>query len=421
MRATVTMTLNDLRVFFSQPGNWVALTLLPILFTVGIGFAIGRGDGPTYLYVDVIDADESAASTALVAALQASNETLVLCPQDVERCDATDEPLTLAVAEDRVREGDSNALIVIPAGYGDALVGTAAGQDRVQIDFYTETPPTSPDPVRQSLDVALQQVNGASVTAAVVDAVLVGVGTQTGADALISPWRESFVQEVYTQTEKLLVQRPPAVRFESVGGESDSVNSASGFSQSVPGMGSMYVMFTVLGGMAMLQRERQRWTLQRLGVFPITRGQILAGKILTYFTLGMLQYLVVFAVGLAVGLDFGPNPWLLLPTMAAFVLCCTALTFAIAPMLTSVGQANVLTQLLSLTFASLGGAWWPVEIVPEFMQRLAYLTPVAWVMSAFRELLYHGGGLMDILPQLGVLLAAALILFSVGIWRFRYL
>jgi ABC-2 type transport system permease protein len=158
-----------------------------------------------------------------------------------------------------------------------------------------------------------------------------------------------------------------------------------------------------------------------LGVFPITRGQILGGKILTYFTLGMLQYLVVFAVGLVVGLDFGPNPALILLVMVAFVLCCTALTFAVAPSLHSEGQASVVTQLLSLTFASLGGAWWPLEIVPEFMQRIGHLTPVAWVMDAFRQLIFFGGGLMVILPQVGVLFAAALVLFGVGIWRFRYL
>ncbi len=258
------------------------------------------------------------------------------------------------------------------------------------------------------------------MTASVADAQLYRIGAQTGAEALISPWRDQYVSALYANTEKLLTQGPSAVRYVAVGGESGG-ESVGGFNQSVPGVGSMYVMFTVLGGMVLIQRERQRWTLQRLGVFPLTRGQILGGKILTYFTLGMLQYLVVFAVGLIVGVDFGPNPWLLLPTMAAFVLCCTALTFAIAPSLHSEGQASVMTQLLSLTFAALGGAWWPLEIVPDFMQRIGHLTPVAWVMDAFRDLLFYGGGLTAILPELGVLLAVTVLLFGVGIWRFRYI
>jgi ABC-2 type transport system permease protein len=228
------------------------------------------------------------------------------------------------------------------------------------------------------------------------------------------------VQEVYSQTETMIETSPPAVNYMAVGGKARN-EGLQGFSQSVPGIGSMYVMFTVLGGMVLFQRDRQRWTLQRLGVFPLTRGQVLGGKILTYFILGMLQYGVVFGVGLAVGLDFGPQPWLVVPAMAAFVLCITAITFAIAPALRSEGQANVMTQLLALTFAALGGAWWPLEIVPEFMQRIGHLTPVAWAMDAFRQLLFYGGGLAAIAPELGVLCAAAAVLFIVGIWRFRYL
>lgn len=416
MRAILTMTANDLRIFFSQRGNWLGLVLLPILFTVGIGFAYGGNRGPETLRVDVIDEDKTALSLRLLEELHKANDTLVLCPQDnddADRCELAEGALTLDRAQERVREGDSAALIVIPEGYSEALENFSRGE----IDFYSESAPTAPDPVRQTLDAVLQRVNSATLTAGVADALLVRVGTQGGLETIIDPWRESFVHDIYTKTETLLMQRPLAVRYVTTGGE--QVN-ASGFSQSVPGVGSMYVMFTVLGGMAMFQRERQRWTLQRLGVFPITRAQILGGKILTYFTLGMLQYFVVFGVGLAVGLDFGPNPFLLLPIMAAFVLCCTAITFAIAPLLSSEGQASVVTQLLALTFASLGGAWWPLEIVPEFMQRIGHLTPVAWAMDAFQDLLFYSAGFMDILPEVGVLLGAAAAIFAVGIWRFRY-
>ena len=107
--------------------------------------------------------------------------------------------------------------------------------------------------------------------------------------------------------------------------------------------------------------------------------------------------------------------------MAAFVLCITSVTFAIAPVLRSEGQAGVVNQLLALTFAALGGAWWPLEIVPDFMQRLGHLTPVAWAMDAFRQLIFFGGGLAAIAPDLAVLGVASAVLFLVGIWRFRYL
>jgi ABC-2 type transport system permease protein len=181
------------------------------------------------------------------------------------------------------------------------------------------------------------------------------------------------------------------------------------------------VMFTVLGGISSLQRERQRWTLPRLAAMPLRRWQILGGKILTYFVLGMLQYLIVFAAGWFVGLDFGPRPELLWLVMAAFVLCCTALALALAPMMSNPGQAGLIAQLLSLSFAALGGAWWPLEIVSPWMRMVGHLSPIAWAMDGFQDLLFYRGDLWAILPEVGILGAIALLCFGVGIWRFRYL
>jgi ABC-2 type transport system permease protein len=314
-----------------------------------------------------------------------------------------------------VRDDTSDALIVVPAGYADALENLTT----FRIDYYSAIDPAAPDPVRQTVDALLQQVNSAALAAGVAGAMLDRLAAQPVLADAINPWRQSFVRGVYTRTETLLAQRPPAVRLVTIGGTQSDV-AVQGFGQSVPGMGSTYVMFTVLGGMAVLVRERQRWTLQRLAVLPLTRSQILGGKMLTYFTLGMIQYGIVFAVGLMVGLDFGPHPILMLPIMAAFVLCCTVLTFAIAPSMSSDTQAGFVATLLALIFAPLGGAWWPLEIVSEPMQRIGHLSPVAWAMDAFQDLLFYGGGLVAILPELGVLLAAAAVLFGLGVWRFRY-
>ena len=194
----------------------------------------------------------------------------------------------------------------------------------------------------------------------------------------------------------------------------------NGFNQSAPGMGSLYVMFTVLGGMAVLLRERRQWTLQRLLALPLSRAQILGAKIGVYFSLGMIQYFIVFAVGAALGMDFGASPAAILAVMAAFVLCITALTFALAPWITSEGQARGFVLLLSLSLAPLGGAWWPLEIVPQFMQTIGHLSPVAWAMDAFQDLIWYNGGFPDVLPEIGVLLAAAAVLFAIGIRSFKY-
>ena len=77
------------------------------------------------------------------------------------------------------------------------------------------------------------------------------------------------------------------------------------------------------------------------------------------------------------------------------------------------------TLLLSLGLAALGGAMMPLDLFPPTIRAVAHLTPHAWATEGFAELVRHGGGLTDILPQLGVLLATAAVLTVLASWRLR--
>jgi ABC-type multidrug transport system permease subunit len=199
-----------------------------------------------------------------------------------------------------------------------------------------------------------------------------------------------------------------------------SLSLQQGLGHSVPGMGTMFVMMTIFGGMSALIVERQQWTLQRLAMMPVSRRMLLAGKILARFCLGLLQFLVVFVVGAAFRMDFGKDPVALVLLAVAYTLSVTALSFAIGSGLKNPAQASGLTLLLTLVLAPLGGAWWPMEVSPRFMQIAGHVSPVAWAMDGMTALTYQGAHLGDVLLPLAVLLAMTLAAFVIAIPRFRY-
>ena len=84
------------------------------------------------------------------------------------------------------------------------------------------------------------------------------------------------------------------------------------------------------------------------------------------------------------------------------------------------GQASGLSIMFGMVFALMGGCWYPLELFPSAVQNAVKVLPTTWAMQGLLDLVLRGRGLVDILPEAGVLLGFAAVFFVVGVWRFRY-
>jgi ABC-2 type transport system permease protein len=82
-------------------------------------------------------------------------------------------------------------------------------------------------------------------------------------------------------------------------------------------------------------------------------------------------------------------------------------------------QATGVGIVVSLGLAALGGCMLPVELFSPAMQKVAHLTPHAWALDGFAELVRRNGTVVDILPQLAILSAYAIVLLLLASWRLR--
>jgi ABC-2 type transport system permease protein len=425
MNKIVTIAINDLRVFLKDRSNIIFLTLVPLVMTFIIGYVNGGGfggGGSSTLRVDLFDQDNSELSAQFIISMKEANSSLVLCPADNDEndvCSLGDSAeFTREQAEQRVREGDTLALIEIPAGFGAAVESF----EPVSITYISNENFTAPGFIRQAVDTAVLRVNGAIVAARVGADV---AGQIEGID-LDDARRAAFTQQVYDRAAGIWDANPVQVNYElteeaeASAGANQEAGLTTGLAQSVPGMGSMFVMFTVFGGMTFLVVERKQWTLQRLVALPVSRAQLIAGKILSRFLLGILQFAVVIAMGVLMGVNLGNDPIAFTLIVLAYTLSITALSFALGTQLENEEQASGLSLLLSLALAPLGGSWWPLDIVPEFMRNIGHISPVAWAMDGFNQLAFFQGGLGDVLLPIGVLLAMSVVFFVIAVSRFKY-
>lgn len=414
MQKLLTITWNDLRQILAQRSTLVNLFFIAPVIMVVVGLASGAlgGDGGTpALLLDVLDRDDSALSQSLLDNIRAANANIVLCPydnDDADVCELGRAALDESTAQARLEDETSLGLLVIPEGF-DA--GLRAGEN-VTVTYRANANISAPTYVVQAVQAAAQHIGGAFVAER--------VGASLVADL---PAAEDELRErVFERADAIWAERPIDVRM--VTGDAseaeDEESAGTGFGQSAPGIGSMYVMFTVFPLLSALIRERENWTLQRLLVAPIRKAHILGGKMLARFAIGMAQYGVLFGIAALLGTNFGGNLPAVVLTMIAYVLCITGLALALSTLVENESQAGGIGLFLTLTLAPLGGAWWPLEIVPPFMQTLGRISPVAWAMDAYGKLIWFGGTLADVLLPVGVLLAMAAVFFTFGALRFKY-
>jgi len=424
MRAMFDIARNELRLIFQEKGIWINIIVLPLVIAFAVGFANGAGasssaDGPR-LIVDVVIADGAppdAAAASLLDEIRRQNANLLLCPfdnDDQDPCRLSGAALTVEAATERVKQETALALLIIPADFGARL---AAGE-RVTLIYRSNDDLTAPGFIVQAVQAAALKIGGAQVAVSTAETVAAGLPTLTFSSEAD---RDAFYSGIHERAEALWASDPIAVNYVVAHAEMQTADPGSGgFSQSIPGIGSMYVMLAILPAVGAFIRAKREGTLQRLVTTPVRRWQILGGMLLARFLLGLIQYGIVFGFGLLLGVRYGRDPVALILVMIAFTLCVTALMIALTGFIRNEMQAAGITLFMGLTLAPLGGAWWPLDIVPEAMRIVGHISPIAWAMDAYHALIFFNGGLGDVLLPAAVLLGAAAALFAVGVRRFTF-
>jgi ABC-type multidrug transport system permease subunit len=131
-------------------------------------------------------------------------------------------------------------------------------------------------------------------------------------------------------------------------------------------------------------------------------------------TLGIITGTLIF------GMHWGPN----FPVVVLLLLVYGAMMAALGMFLGCIakteGQAIAVGVLASNTLAALGGCWWPIEVAPAWMQKLALFLPTGWAMNALHGLVSFQAAPITVLPNIAAMLALGALLFGAATRSFRW-
>lgn len=181
----------------------------------------------------------------------------------------------------------------------------------------------------------------------------------------------------------------------------------------------LFTFLTSLSGSASLIQGRRLGVVGRTLSAPVGTAHVIGGQALGRWVIAFVQGgYIMLATWLMFDVDWG-NLGLALLLLAVFALVAAGAAMLLGSVLDNEGAAVGAGVGLGLVLAAIGGGMAPLEIFSDTMRQVAHVTPHAWAYEAFAEIQRHQGTLVDILPQLGVLVAMAAAVLAVGSWALR--
>ena len=405
------ITRKDLLLLYRDRRTLSVLVALPLAFISILGFSTGQlfsqGQKARTIRVAVVDADDSELSKMIISELDKIKA--------VEAVEFPDRP----AARKELAEDKTDVLLYIGPGYDDKVR---------ELDLY-DLFHVDEGRLRGKLDVLDIQVESGSFLANASDlvrALVFSFALKTMPQEVLKKYPNIARQITKANREsKELFEEYAASEAASQSTLADPPRTGPNivYQILVPSYTVMFVFFIVNFMARSFIGERDMGTLNRLRLAPISRPGLMIGKTVPFLVISLVQTSLLFVAGKVLfGMSWGPEPWLLLPVMLCTSLAATSLGLMVATLVRTEAQVSAYGNFLVLTMAGISGCMMPRTWQPELMQQVGLVTPHAWALIAYDQILSRP------LPEPSVvlkccetLLGFAAGFFAIGWWRAREL
>ncbi|PKO00312.1 MAG: hypothetical protein CVU42_03845 [Chloroflexi bacterium HGW-Chloroflexi-4] len=395
MSSIINIALKDLTQIIRDWKSFLFLLIMPIAFTFLFGFAFSGNSNQeqdTRLPVGFINYDNrSLIGQELEANL--SKSTLI-------RLEAGEEEKLI----NQVTKKDLTAALIIPAGYGDSL----KSDHPMQLILWVDSASIDGMSIQTEIDVQANRLNSAIQTAKVMTPANTTNFDEVLKNALLA-WQTPPV--ILSQEKNDIKVNEPT---------SDGETKENLFAHSSPGMILQFAVAGLMTCALVIVAERKNNCLQRLMTTSTSRMQILVGHYLSVVIMILAQFILLITFGdLVLKLNYFSQPLATLLIALTASLCIAGLGLLIGTLAKGEEQVISFSLICMFLFAGLGGAWVPLEFTGKTFQSIGHITPLAWAMDGFKNILVRGLGLESAWLPAAALLGYAVVFFLLANWKFK--
>ncbi|MBK9923937.1 MAG: ABC transporter permease [Anaerolineales bacterium] len=397
MKKIFAIAWKDAIIRFASKSELIFFIILPVVFTFLLAGGTPSGDDDNRIRLLVVDEAQTPISQQILAELE--NSTAV-----------RSEVASRDEAQKQFDDRRASAVFIIPTGIDIASLQNASAE----VELLQQPNNINATIAERAVQTAIRRVSSA------ISAAQSAVKQREAKQAFAS---EVDKQAYFESSLKLAqsIQEDAPERVTVVEGLTEDEVDYDPRSNSSAGQLITWVFIPLFGISALFAYERQQGTLRRLLTTPSRKATFLLGTISGQVVMALIQMLLLVGFGILVmKLNWGREPLALFVLLLCSALAAAAFGTTMGTFIKTEGQASGLSVMFGMVFAMMGGCWYPLELFPPAVQNAVKILPTTWAMQGMLDLGLRGGGLIDILPEAGVLLGFAVIFFSVGVMRFRF-
>ncbi len=409
------ITWKDLQIFAKDLGRIFMAFLLPLVFIFAYGVAYSQitASGAKLVALPTVNLDPGGAmSETLIDSLNQGRGLEVKLYEEAE-------------ARSMVEDGELARVLIIPAGFTAAVESGQQTSLRLvngseASDSETEATYTVIDGAAKDLSLETQLLAAFQQ----MEQMMLG-SVAPGAEIVFSA--DIAIAQAESQFER--AKTAPLVSVEQAVPEEilrEREEAPGPLEIAVPGFTVLFCFLTAQVTAQSIYDEKKIGTFRRLLASPISRAELLGGKMLPNLIVVLLQIIVIFAVGVWVmpllGMEkISPGNLPALAVVSVLVaLASTTLGVLIAALARTEGQIGGIAALILWVAGALAGAFIPQFLMGDFLNTVGKVTPHYWAINAFTDIIVRGQDLAGVTTQIGVLALFAVLFFVIGAWRFRF-
>jgi len=179
----------------------------------------------------------------------------------------------------------------------------------------------------------------------------------------------------------------------------------------------MFMLFAAVNLSNMMTKEKERRTYFRILSAPVTAKAYVLSNILSNLIIMVIQILVTLTVMTEIfHINIGFPFWEMFGVLALFALIAIGLSLAIVALADSSAAAGAFENLVVVPTCLISGCFFPADIMPEVLQKIADFTPQRWLLDTITKL-QQGEAFSHLYVNYLILIAFAAVFFLIAVYK----